>query len=128
MERYRKKELLKLIDLMEHANKVVGSVNGRCKAEVVDTLIQCQESALEVGNCLETLGEAGQAIVPFLEEYCEQLYCLSQSLDNRTGYKKLTKAIRKQLLQIREKICHELPKERKEVIRSEEHTSELQSR
>ncbi len=116
MERYRKKELLKLIDLMEHANKVVGSVNGRCKAEVVDTLIQCQESALEVGNCLETLGEAGQAIVPFLEEYCEQLYCLSQSLDNRTGYKKLTKAIRKQLLQIREKICHELPKERKEVI------------
>lgn len=116
MERYRKKELLKIIALMEEANKTVSNVNGKCQAEVVDTLILCQESALEVGNCLETLGEPGQAIVPLLENYCESLYQMSQSLDDKVRYEELTKEIKKCLVQIGEKIRNELPKEKKEVI------------
>lgn len=116
MERYRKKELFKIITLLEEVNQALSKVNTICCPEVVDTLIQCQESALEVGNCLETLGEAGQAIVPFLEEYCENLYQMSQSLDDKISYKKLTKTIRKQLFQIEEKIRYELPEEKKEII------------
>lgn len=116
MERYRKKELLKTIALMEEANRVARNVNGTCQSEVIDTLIQCQESALEVGNCLEMLGDSGQAIVPFLEEYCESLYQLSRSLNDRVRYKKLTKTIRRQLIQIEEKIRFQLPDEKKEIV------------
>lgn len=116
MERYRKKELLKIIALMEEANRIAKNVNGKCQPEMIDTLIQCQESALEVGNCLEALGESGQKIVPFLEEYCESLYQMSQSLSDKIRYKKLTKIIRRQLIQIEEKIRYELPQEKKEVV------------
>lgn len=116
MERYRKKELLKVIALMETANKTIDNAKGKCQPEIVEILIQCQEAALEMGNCLETLGAPGQAVVTLLEDYCESLYQISQSLDDKIRYKKLTKTIGKQLVQIGEKIRHELPKEKKEII------------
>ena len=107
MERYRKKELLKAIALMEKANKTIDNAEGKCQPEIVETLIQCQEAALKIGNCLETLGAPGQAVVTLLEDYCESLYQISQSLDDKIRYKKLTKTIGKQLIQIGEKRSEE---------------------
>lgn len=116
MERYRKKELLKTVDLLEQANKAVSNANLKRQAEVIDALIQCQESALEMGNCLETLGEQGKTVVPMLEAYCENLYQMSQSLGDRGRYKKLAQIIRGQLISIKETIRRDLPEEKKEIV------------
>lgn len=116
MERYRKKELLKTVALLEQANKAVSNAGLKHQAEVIDTLIQCQESALEIGNCLETLGEQGRAMVPALEAYCENLYQMSQSLSDKGQCRKLTQAIKGQLISIKERIRRDLPEEKKEVV------------
>lgn len=116
MERYRKKELLKTVALLEQANKAVSNASLKHQAEVIDTLIQCQESALEIGNCLETLGEQGRAMVPALEAYCENLYQMSQSLSDKGQCRKLTQAIKGQLISIKERIRRDLPEEKKEVV------------
>ena len=116
MGQYRKKGLLRMIGLMEDANKLACSSGRKHQAEIVDLLIQCQKSALEIGNCLESMGGPGQAVVPMVEGYCEYLYEMSQSFEDRVKYKKLGESVRKNLIQIRKKIRYELPQEKKEMV------------
>ena len=115
MSRYQKKYLRKTIALLEETNRLIGNNGHMQQTEVRNALIQCQEAALEMGSQLETRGEPGIEIVPLLEEYCESLYQMSQSLEDSTRTKKMSKYIRSQLLFIRDKI-EKLPAGRREVV------------
>lgn len=115
MKKYRKKEMLKTLSLME---KVNGMVENLCKTQskkALDVLIQCQEAALEIGNNLETIDGNGKHIVVLLEDYCENLYQMSESLHDQIQCRKLKKAIEKQLASIKETVCLELPDDKLEV-------------
>ncbi len=116
MLRYRKKQFLSAISTLEKTNGAVRAGNVTTQDQALDLLSQCQGLALEMGNELETRGEAGQAPVKLLEEYCELLYQQSLVFFNagkRAGY---SRRIRKLLASIAEEIKYGLPEDKREVV------------
>lgn len=114
--RFKKKDLLEMIATLEEANDFIGKSRKLDESDMIETLAQCQEAALAMGNFLETYGESGQKIVELLENYCENIYQLSQTAgdDNKRG--KTVKRIRKQLFTMKSVVRNELPEGKKEVV------------
>lgn len=116
MERYRKKELLSMISTLGKANDAVILSRNQDSSGVMEVLAGCQDSAAVIGNFLETCGEPGKSIVSVLEEYCETLYRISLVLDDGEQCKRLYKIIRKQLTVVNNRIRHDLPDDKKEIV------------
>ena len=116
MGRHIKKELLKTIDLMIEANLTIRDMNQNDRSVIMDNLAQSQEAALRIGNALESLEGKGSQTVFRLEEYCESLYLMSQSVEDPAQYVKCSKIIQKQLACIREEIYHGLSDEKWEIV------------
>lgn len=116
MRQYFKKDMLKTMALLKKANKAISTADRKRQADIIDALGQCQAAALEIGESLEALGEGSETIIPLLEDYCESLYQISQSLDNKIMYRKLTKTTGKQLETIESKLRQELPDRKKEIV------------
>ena len=117
MARYKKKDYLAVVELLEQVNRRLS----QCDLHRVDApaiFSDCQEAAITLGMNLEQQGEEGIRLTNILEEYCENLYQLSQKLvegaDNKVcaGY---IQTIARQLAELEEGICKRLP-ERKEVV------------
>lgn len=117
MARYKKKDYLAVVELLEQVNKRLS----QCDLHRVDApaiLSDCQEAAITLGTNLEQQGEEGIRLTNILEEYCENLYQLSQKLvegaDNKVcaGY---IQTMAGQLAELEEGICKRHP-ERKEVV------------
>lgn len=111
----KKKELIGMIATLKKANKVMKNVRPGQQKEFTDMLAQCQDAALEIGNYLETKGEAGEKIVEILEEYCESLYQQSISLNYPKQCRSLAKKIERQLTEVEQRIRRDFTREKKEV-------------
>lgn len=117
MARYKKKDYLVVVELLEQVNKRLS----QCDLHRVDApaiLSDCQEAAITLGTNLEQQGEEGIRLTNILEEYCENLYQFSQKLvegaDNKV-YAGYIQTMAGQLAELEEGICKRLP-ERKEVV------------
>ena len=117
MARYKKKDYLAVVELLEQVNKRLS----QCDLHRVDApaiLSDCQEAAITLGTNLEQQGEEGIRLTNILEEYCENLYQFSQKLvegaDNKV-YAGYIQTMAGQLAELEEGICKRLP-ERKEVV------------
>lgn len=116
MTQFLKKNILKTLALMKKANNTVSIADRKRRIEIIDTLGQCQDAALEIGESLETLDTGCETVISLLEDYCENLYQISQSLDDKILYRKLTNKIDKQLIAIENKIRLDLPDGKKEIV------------
>lgn len=114
--RYRKKELLRLIETLEQVNQIMEKADRNRLSVMGEALEQSQSAAIEVGTHLETLGGQTDSIVRKLEDYCEQIYQQSIHLDSPETCRKLAKKIRKQLYQVKDAIKFDLPDGRKEAV------------
>ena len=117
MARYKKKDYLAVVELLEQVNKRLSQCDVH-KVNASEILSDCQEAAITLGTNLEQQGEEGIRLTNILEQYCENLYQLSQKLvegaDNKVcaGY---IQTMAGQLAELEEGICKRLP-ERKEVV------------
>lgn len=116
LERCRKKELLGLLNVMIKANESVVKSLSSDPQKLTEVLIQCQDAAMRIGTHLEIFGEKYRPIVSILEDYCEKIYQMSMLLSDKDGCRKLSKKIRKQLVDLQNHIQYEVPDERKEVV------------
>lgn len=116
MRRRVKKEILNVIDSLEKINHMILKKIDSNIPVFAETLIDCQNAAVEVGNILESQKEPVENIVHILEDYCENLYQISVCLNDTKQCRKLTKKIHKQLLEIKNKVTYELPVGKKEVV------------
>ena len=114
--RYRKKEMLKLIESLEQVNQIIEKADRKILPAMGEALEQSQAVAIELGTYLETMGEKANSIVKKLEDYCENIYQQNINLDNPETCRKISKKIRKQLSQVKDTIRFELPNGRKEVV------------
>ncbi|MBR1598342.1 MAG: LicD family protein [Lachnospiraceae bacterium] len=73
-------ELVKLLD-DTHREIIVILEEGRIE-ETRDILVQCQDSAIQIGNYIEENYGADFVTVHYLEEYCEEIYQLHENLIN----------------------------------------------
>lgn len=114
MGRIKKSKILDIISLLEAANK---QLSEKIKEQdFQDVLMQCQESAIIVGNDLESSGLIPQAIISEIEEYCELLYQISLNYKNMGERYKLAVRNEQFLRKIRTDIDKALPDDRKEIV------------
>lgn len=116
MRRYKKKELLETADMLVEANEVIGRL---CKSNIdgaLELLGQCQESAILLGNLIESKGDGYAELVEILENYCENIYQMSIAVSDEEQIRKLSKKIQRQLTYLNNKIRHEIPEDKKEVV------------
>lgn len=116
METYKKKQLISMIAMLEKVNGIMENIYGMNPADLQETLVNCQQIAIEIGNCLEEKGEAWSSVIEILEQYCENLYQQSLSLNNQNQCSQLAEVIRNQLLHIRDAIQNGMPDDRKEIV------------
>jgi len=123
--RYKKKELIRKIQLLERANQIAQDSGYQNMSALTKLLEKCQRAAMETGACLEGMaadqGQAGvwevvRRVVGILEGYCEDLYQLSISQGQPKVCKIIIRKIRAELIQVKELIQYELPPDRKEIV------------
>lgn len=116
MEKYKKRELLEIVTILIEANEYISKKIDVNSDILFDMLSQCQGTALEIGNYIETYEKIGEPLVRILEEYCEDIYQLSLQLDEESLRRKLVNKIQRELLLLSNKIQDELPKDKKEIV------------
>ena len=80
-------------------------------------LANCQEGAIELGNLIEETEGENCKTIPFLEQYCEQVYCLYEKLTQgeNVDADKEYELLCQHLISIEESMKHNIPI-RKEVV------------
>ncbi len=116
MRRYKKKELLETADMLVEANEVIGRLCKSNTERALEILGQCQESAILLGNLIESKGGGYAELIEILENYCENIYQMSIAVSDEEQIRKLSKKIQKQLTYLNNKIRQEMPEDKKEVV------------
>lgn len=116
MERYKKKDLLQTVDTLLKANDAIVKTTRTNPEKAAEALAQCQESAIALGTYIDTLGEKHASLVHVLEDYCENIYQMSESLSDENTCRKVSKRIQKQLTGLCNSIKYDMPEDRKEVV------------
>lgn len=113
MARLKKEELLKIVqgfaEILAHIEKKQSAGQ--------DELMQCQGRVIEFGNYIELryYEEERRDLIPMLEEYCEDLYELSQT-GMQDGGPDLVERMHQLLAAIKEYIKNRLPEYTKETV------------
>ena len=114
MKRIKKQTILESVALLESANEyVTADVDDKT---LLDVLTQCQETAILTGNDLESQGESTKELVKMLEDYCELIFRISESLQDDEQKKNLAGQVRSLLIQLHRDIVDALPEDRKEMV------------
>lgn len=116
MRRYKKKELLEGVSTLIKANATIVKSVKADPDGAVQVLASCQEFAIIIGNYIESLGEKYACLVKLLEDYCENIFRMSEAVPDEMQCCKIAKEIRKQLDQLSHGITYDLPDDRKEVV------------
>lgn len=113
----KKKTILSIVDSLEKINdSVIRNLDSGVQVPM-ETLVDCQDSAIAVGNEIEQqYGAAGEEAVHLLEVYCENLYQMSSKTEDFVSCRKLGKKMQKQLIQIKNHIKYDLPDDKKEIV------------
>lgn len=79
-----KKQVKAFIDTAKEAHDAIIVMLSQDKPDIVcELLAACQESAINIGNLIESVYGEGFAAVSILEEYCESVYQLSMAIAQR---------------------------------------------
>lgn len=117
MRKFVKNELCNIIKQLANVNEaLIKSSTSISQEQVQEILTDCQQSAVAVGNKIEECEGDGTESVRLLEEYCEKLYQLCMSWDNRNVREKELKNIRDLLNKVKNSILYEIPNSKKEVV------------
>lgn len=114
--KYKKRELLSMVDSMQKACNIIYKRNNIPKENLIDILTECQAVAIEVGNYIESAFEGKEFIVKLLEDYVETVYQISLCHDTPIEYSKNIKVMWQQLMEIYNKINLGIPEDKKEVV------------
>ncbi len=81
MKKKQKQEILEILNTLGVAHEAVKNAAEKGKIqEACDVLTECQQAAIAVGTSIEQSEGKGHMAVACLEEYCETLFCIYESL------------------------------------------------
>ncbi|MBN2419860.1 MAG: hypothetical protein JXL81_10780, partial [Deltaproteobacteria bacterium] len=105
MRRFEKKLINDLLDKLADIHKSLSSEYKAGHTEsAVDLLCKCQDSAVGIGNLIESRKGKDCPSINFLERYCDCLYDIAQNIVSQKCTKKDFDSLRKQLNAIRKSI------------------------
>ena len=112
MRKSQKQEILELIDTLNQAHdEIAGYMESGKYDHARDMLVQCQDSAITIGNAIENLEGEGTITVSHIEEYCDAVYRTYEMLNTPkdANSRKVHKNLRKQLLRIENSVKNDIP-------------------
>ncbi len=118
MSRTLRKQMLTMMNLLDKANRAlkVSLTAKRINEDgIQQLLIDCQETAITMGNELEMLYGEGTETVHVLEEYCESLYQMTQALSDPEKRRAVLQELTVQVKQTR-KLLGDLIPDRLEIV------------
>lgn len=117
MRKQQKQELLECIKTLHSVHEeICQEIARKNMIQTQNLLSDCQEFAIQLGSVIEELEGEGHITVSFLEEYCEILFFLFNSLkENKISDNKASKLLKKRLLKIENSIKNDI-RVRKEVV------------
>ena len=118
MSRSFRKQVFTMINLLDKANRTlkVSLTAKRINEDGIQQLLRdCQETAITIGSELEMLYGEGTESVHMLEEYCESLYQMTQTLKNLDKRRSIMNQLITQVKAIRRLIGNQVP-DRTEIV------------
>lgn len=86
IDREKRKNLIEMFNILSEAFSHIEELIGKRNADAAtDLLSQCQESAVVIGTSIEQLCGEGTRTVTMLEKLCEDIFTVSQQLENGVG-------------------------------------------
>lgn len=117
MERHGKKNMLETVAMLIEANDAVSKAVKVNPDGAAGALAQCQESAIFLGTYIEKMyGNKYFYIVKSLEDYCENIYQMNNTLSDEDLCRKWSRITLGQLAEIDNKIRSDIPDDKKEVV------------
>lgn len=118
MRKALKNEILQVLESIDRIHlQVEKALDSRNTEQAATGLVDCQNAAIAVGTSIEQSEGEGTEAVRLLEEYCELIYNIHESIltGEYESPSKIYKKLNKQYLQIRNHIVYEIPV-KKEVV------------
>ena len=118
MRKQQKRQAEQIIHLLAQVHEgVKKAINTGRYEEAMGFLAQCQESAIQLGEEIEEVEGENFKTIPLLEEYCEKVFEIYDSLGQRQVVNggKVGKALRKALIPIENSVKNDI-KIRTEVV------------
>lgn len=118
MRRTEKKQVMEFIETLHTAHDEVRKQFEAGNGSVVQELLaNCQDGAIQLGGLIETAEGEECEVIPLLEEYCELVYQIHESVGQAEEIKanKIYKRLNKQLIQIENSVKYAV-KERLEIV------------
>lgn len=122
MRQARKREILNFIDGLQQAHGEIKEALEKHELASVQTMLaECQEFAVELGNAIEETEGEDCVTVSHVEEYCETLFRIFESINlgkketssDKTNIagdsNKVYKLLRKQLLRVENSVKNDIP-------------------
>ena len=121
MSRTMRNKLFSMIDFQDRTYKSFEEIlakgkNGGQKQKLTGLLEDAQESAIHIGNTVESLYGEGTDTVSELEDYCETLYQMSLAIDDPGMQTELLNRMKRHLCQIRHFLEKDVPDKREIVF------------
>lgn len=110
MRKAEKKEILTFIDSFYQVHEEVkAALNQKDMVLVQNILSECQEYAIQMGNIIEKFEGEGHVTVSYVEEYCEALFHVFESVKrDDINVNKSYKLLNKLLIQIENSVKYDI--------------------
>jgi hypothetical protein len=98
MRKYQKEQILELVKMIYEAHETIREyLHNQDYAAVEIILTDCQSAAIQIGEAIEKSEGENQPVIKDIEEYCENLYQISISLNNETCAEELYKILNRKM-------------------------------
>lgn len=109
MRRYFKNSILEICKTMYEAHKNIKSLIEKKDFDCANIVLgDCQNTALQLGEIIENSEGEGFITVSFLEEYCEEVYKVSTSINENYNANKAQKSLDKSLIKIENSVKNDI--------------------
>lgn len=110
MREWQKRELIDCIKSLEQAHEEIKETLSSHNYNLAQNMIsECQEFAITLGNTIENLNGKDHITISYVQQYCELVYEIFQTLVNtQVNENKIYKILKKQLLKIENSINNDI--------------------
>lgn len=116
MRKFQKNELIKLVGLLGQVNDTIKVlIDKKNYDKALSMLADCQQNAIRMGGIIEASEPSPAKIIQCLEDYCETLYNVSQSMTTSLNSNCEYKLLKKRLNRVEQGIRDGIPV-KKEVV------------
>ncbi len=109
MRKAQKNNILEIIKTFYEAHEVIKKLVSQQDFDSAYAVLgDCQSTAIQLGELIETLEGEGFVTVRHLEEYCEELYSVSTEFSENTNGNKVKKSLDKKIIAVENSVKNDI--------------------